>query len=729
MSVTISIRFLTGRAHLHPWQSHHSEGAVEWPPSQWRLLRAIVAVAGRGLTSLPYPDDVPPTSPVLEVKVSGMSPLKTRGVPNEAKKKLLFSKSKRTLTLKESLTDEEADAWKIVNPGDFALAIDQLRDRVAAPAPAAMADANDDEIPLSRLAAILAALSSAPSIWLPRTSGGHTRQYFPIHEAGITKNTGSAVFDTFATIAKDQPLLFHWPEGIDEQQHLDLNRILDRMTYFGRAESWSRVQAHTTVPEQIAGVVTEGPAQTHWRCVCIEDQGKPDGKEYRDYTLERRLAPVIDMTAEAVELLPRTKTSDGKDRKAGAEIFKTILQSESPETLLLRCLLRESGQDIKDGLERPIGARWIHYAVPRAVYYVPRPKPQVRPRMKGSVSLVRYALNTATVNRPVLPAVTDTLLVADRFRSAVMALLREPSSSLSGHEADGAPCEANQHAFWWPLDEDDDGFIDHVMVWAPGGFDVGEVDALRRLTRLRQRGGRPDLLVTPTFVGPDSAYRAWHPVSSGNGSRGLTTTFISATPYFCPLHLSHGRGNSGRLRPVVPELLKSLKIQGVITEEEEVETIQEIVFDYASNELAAILKDVTAGRVSEPVPPRQYFPTVKPPLAYPPLPRLLDVSTGRFRGACLKDPDAGFPFGLSVGLLVEGGTRFVRAMSFCRRRRQLQAKGYGRMFMLRFGNSRSPRPFAIGDQCHFGLGLFTPVIEMTLAGGSEMKALMEADCR
>lgn len=714
MSVAISIRFLTGRAHLHPWQSHHSEGRVEWPPSPWRLLRAIVAVAGRGLTSLPYPDSVPPASPGLEVAVSGMSTLKTRGVHAEAKAKLLFLKTKQTLMLKASLTDQEADAWKVANSGDVALAqaIDQLRDRAVAPAPVAMADVDGDEIPVSRLAGLLAALSSTPSIWLPRTSGGHTRQYFPIHEAGITKNTGSAVFDTFATVAKEQPLLFYWPDvRLDERQELDLNLILGRMTYFGRAESWTRVQAHMYEPARIAGVVTEGLTQTHWRCICIEDQGRLDGKEYRDYTLERRLAPVRDMTAEAVELLPRTKTSEGKDRKATAEIFKTTLQSESPATLSLRCLLRESGQDIKDGLERPVGARWIHYAVPRAVYDVPRQVSQVRARTPESVNLVRYALNTATVNRPVLPAVTDTLLIADRFRSAVMALHREPSLNLSGHEADGSPAKSNRHAFWWPFDEDDDGFIDHVMVWAPGGFDASEVNALRRLTRLRQRGGRPDLLVTPTFVGADSAYTPWHAGSSGNGSSQLVTTFVSVTPYFCPTHLSHGRGNGGSLRAIGPELVKSLKIQGLITSAEEVVSIQEIVFDYAPQELMATIGEVTSGRVSEPMPPRQYFPVAAPPLIYPPPPRLADISTERFRGAYLKDPDAGFPFGLSVGLLVDSGTRFVRAMSFCRRRRQFRAKGYGRMFMLRFRSPMSPRPFAIGDQCHFGLGLFAAASE------------------
>jgi hypothetical protein len=50
-------------------------------------------------------------------------------------------------------------------------------------------------------------------------------------------------------------------------------------------------------------------------------------------------------------------------------------------------------------------------------------------------------------------------------------------------------------------------------------------------------------------------------------------------------------------------------------------------------------------------------------------------------------------------------------LSFCRRRRNFQAKGHGRMFHIRFREPRLPRPFAIGDQCHFGLGLFIPVPE------------------
>lgn len=65
------IRPLPHRTRPHaPLADHHSEGRVEWPPSQWRLLRALAAVAGRGLTSLPCPDDFPPP-PKLDVTVPG----------------------------------------------------------------------------------------------------------------------------------------------------------------------------------------------------------------------------------------------------------------------------------------------------------------------------------------------------------------------------------------------------------------------------------------------------------------------------------------------------------------------------------------------------------------------------------------------------------------------------------------------------------------------------------
>jgi len=51
--IAISFRFLAGRYHATPWGRHVNEGAVEWPPSPWRILRAMVATWKRTLPDLP----------------------------------------------------------------------------------------------------------------------------------------------------------------------------------------------------------------------------------------------------------------------------------------------------------------------------------------------------------------------------------------------------------------------------------------------------------------------------------------------------------------------------------------------------------------------------------------------------------------------------------------------------------------------------------------------------
>jgi CRISPR-associated protein Csb2 len=44
MAIAITVSFPRGRFHATPWNQHVNEGITEWPPSPWRLLRALVAV-------------------------------------------------------------------------------------------------------------------------------------------------------------------------------------------------------------------------------------------------------------------------------------------------------------------------------------------------------------------------------------------------------------------------------------------------------------------------------------------------------------------------------------------------------------------------------------------------------------------------------------------------------------------------------------------------------------
>lgn len=55
MGTTIAIRFPFGRYHATPWDRSVNEGAAEWPPSPWRLLRILVATWYTRWPDLPAP--------------------------------------------------------------------------------------------------------------------------------------------------------------------------------------------------------------------------------------------------------------------------------------------------------------------------------------------------------------------------------------------------------------------------------------------------------------------------------------------------------------------------------------------------------------------------------------------------------------------------------------------------------------------------------------------------
>jgi CRISPR-associated protein Csb2 len=55
VSTTLAIRFPLGRFHANPWDRAVNEGATDWPPSPWRILRALVATWYTRWPDLPAP--------------------------------------------------------------------------------------------------------------------------------------------------------------------------------------------------------------------------------------------------------------------------------------------------------------------------------------------------------------------------------------------------------------------------------------------------------------------------------------------------------------------------------------------------------------------------------------------------------------------------------------------------------------------------------------------------
>jgi CRISPR-associated protein Csb2 len=53
VGTTLAFRFPLGRYHANPWDRAVNEGASEWPPSPWRILRALVATGYTRWPNLP----------------------------------------------------------------------------------------------------------------------------------------------------------------------------------------------------------------------------------------------------------------------------------------------------------------------------------------------------------------------------------------------------------------------------------------------------------------------------------------------------------------------------------------------------------------------------------------------------------------------------------------------------------------------------------------------------
>ncbi len=408
MPVILRLDFPAGRYHATPWGRHVNEGVPEWPPSPWRLLRALIAVWRR-------------TCPDLS----------------------------------------EAQIGRVLEP-----------------------------------------LLHAPKYRLPESRVAHTRHYMPWEKKGPADRT--LVFDTFVVVGRGDPLFIGWPEAEPPpEDRAVLGRLVKNLTSLGRAESWVRVE------------LSDSPS-VDWNCwTASADQPDPIAVLCPDPA-----------TALGGEHYP---THDPKKLKRGL----------GPGDLLFDCPrwhLCLDTQTLHDRRWSQVpGSRWVNYSVqPPKAARSPRPVGPRRP-----ATFARFALDG-----PVLPLVTETLPLAERVRSELLhrcnrlqnpadprlAIADLPSTApaLWGKDESRRPLTGHGHAFFLPVDEDDDGLLDHVAVFAPMGFSSRELQAFDRLRRLRSVDGELSLVLVGLGSNEDFAR---------SRLLGPSTVWRSATPFVATRHL------------------------------------------------------------------------------------------------------------------------------------------------------------------------------------------------
>ena len=408
--VIIELHFLAGRFHATPWDRHVNEGAVEWPISPWRILRALMAV---GYRKLGWDPQSPPQ-----------------------------------------------EAYRL---------IDRLSEE-------------------------------PPRYWLPPASMGHSRHYMPKYRSALDGKT-DRVIDAFVAVSPEQPVIVHWPnvELGDAESRL-LREMLNRLTFLGRAESWVEAalldeldREPNAIPSGTETMYSGGENVSLFAPVISSEyltwrEGWLDRARMDLLREKQRKAEERGRNPESVRLTPR-------------EISRV---TESIGENLFDAMLADTGDLRIAGWNRPPGSQWVDYVRPSDCFVVKPTRRRLRKKRKPTVA--RFALTAESVQADVRPRLVDALFLADNMRKALMSLTGrendgEPSETFSGKSSNGQPLKGHQHAFFLPVDDDRDGRIDSVIVFAPRGFSHLDQVAMGRLRRLWQHGGRPGLLPVLTGMG------------------------------------------------------------------------------------------------------------------------------------------------------------------------------------------------------------------------------------
>jgi CRISPR-associated protein Csb2 len=148
----------------------------------------------------------------------------------------------------------------------------------------------------------------------------------------------------------------------------------------------------------------------------------------------------------------------------------------------------------------------------------------------GSIQVARYALDSG-----VLPLVTDTLTVAEAARRTLMGIYGRLTQTngvggrsriFSGKDDNDRPLTTHRHSYYLPTDEDGDGRLDHLTIFAADCFGPNErraLDLMRKLRTGRETEARHPLRLLLLGMGTPDEYAP--------GPLRAADVWVSATPY------------------------------------------------------------------------------------------------------------------------------------------------------------------------------------------------------
>jgi len=340
------------------------------------------------------------------------------------------------------------------------------------------------------------------------------------------------VIDAFIRLDPNDELLIHYPVELAPDQLELLKRLVTHLSYLGRAESW------------VEGRLVEDaePGAGWCRPLVPGVESLPDRGEEQVSVLAPVSAAEYAAWREAALARELAEFEAQRGRKPTPK-DRQLLEAPYPKDLLA-CLLMETAELQRHGWSQPPGSRRVLYTRPAEVAET-RPRVSVGSRrVARPVEAALLALASDTRRGNVLPPFTRCLPQAELLHQSLISLLGERApecAALTGRDPrTGQPLGGrHDHAHYLPLDLDEDGRLDHVLIHARMGLDGLAQDAIQRLSRTWMKGDDRDLIVTCAGLGDLATFADQLRLRSGKPvpTLGVSRVWASVTPFIPPRYI------------------------------------------------------------------------------------------------------------------------------------------------------------------------------------------------
>ena len=377
---------------------------------------------------------------------------------------------------------------------------------------------------------LIDSLSAEPPVFrLPNAVHTHIRAYMPV------PSDKKLIYDAFLRLEPNAELIVAWPGvALTPEQTALTKHLLERLGYLGRAESW----VSACIIENWDGEVNA--------CPRAKDSPPDEGTTPVDIAVP---LPSAAWAKRRTQFLDSTKNMTKAKR--------TILEKTLPERLA-DALAVDTGDWQKAGWSSPPPLRNLVYDRPPV-----GPLPKFQPRrpssqtdQPGNPEVARFVL----AGRP-QPRIEDALKIGEIARAALMSGDGEPPPEFSGRNAKGPRRDdpAHAHAFFLPEDADEDGLIDHLVVYCRCGFSHTARQRLDWLNRLwlahgrakddGERGRKEWRLALEDIASPED-------FAPASPLLRRSREWTSITPYLMPWHAKRNFG-------VAEQITREIRQRGI----------------------------------------------------------------------------------------------------------------------------------------------------------------------